>query len=99
MKSIFVSVVLLSIAIPCRSQQQNRFDIVTFTSPPGWTRLDSNGAALLQSARTRNGLTSFGQIYLFPSRAAGGDAVGNFAEEWRIHVTSNIGPNDQPQPA
>ena len=98
MKTIPFSILLLSIAVPCAAQTREKFDIVTFACPRAWTRVDSNGGILLESARTRNGLTSFGQIYLYPSRAAGGSAVSNFADEWRTHVTAHLGPNDQPEP-
>ncbi len=77
--------------------QKETFDIASFTRPKGWERLDTNGVTLLYHSTTSNGLTSFCQIFLFPSRDANDDAAKNFQDEWTNHIMRATGITTIPQ--
>ncbi len=66
--------------------QTDSFDIATFKAPKGWQRVDSNGVLLFHDYRTQNNLTSFCQIFVFPSKASTKSPEKNFADEWNLRV-------------
>lgn len=71
--------------------QSEKFDIASFAPPKGWQRLDSNGMLAFHNYSTNNGLTSFCQIYLYPSRAGSNNATNEFNEEWNSKVALQAG--------
>ena len=77
--------------------QKQKFDIATFTPPRGWQQIDSNGIILLQQSRVKNGLTSFCQIYLFPSQASSGNTTTDFMTEWNYRVVRSTGTREIPK--
>ena len=76
--------------------QTDSFDIATFTAPKGWQRLDSNGVLLFHDYRTKNNLTSFCQIFIYPSKASSNSAEKNFADEWNLRVAQPTGTRAKP---
>jgi hypothetical protein len=76
--------------------QKEVFDMATFVAPRGWDRVDSNGVILFQVYKGNNS-TSFCQIFLYPSRAAGNDAMSNFETEWNNRVTRMVGNEVKPE--
>ncbi len=76
--------------------QTEKFDIASFTPPKGWQRMDSNGVLAFQDYRTTNGLTSFCQIILYPSRAGGASVIKEFNEEWNTKVKTQAGLKANP---
>lgn len=77
--------------------QKQKFDIASFIPPNEWQRLDSNGVVLLQDAKTSNGqLTSFCQIFLYPSRESRSNATTNFKQEWNGRVAIPTGCKAKP---
>src|SRR4030095_5968943 len=95
MKQIFALSFALSILTHSYSQSE-KFDIASFTPPQGWQRLDSNGVLIFHDYKTKNNLTSFGKIILFPSRASNNNAEKNFADEWDSRVTKPTGDKTKP---
>jgi hypothetical protein len=92
-------ILLMAIVISTTSlnAQKETFDIATFTRPKGWQRLDTNGVTLLYQSKTKNGLTDFCQIFLFPSRDANDDAAKNFQDDWTNHIMRATGTTVTPQ--
>src|SRR6185295_6159171 len=76
--------------------QTEKFDIATFIPPKNWQRIDSNGIVCFLNERTTNGLTSFCQLFLYPSRASSDDASKNFNEEWNAKVIKTTGSTTKP---
>jgi hypothetical protein len=77
--------------------QRETYDIATFTAPEGWERIDSNGIIMFQDSKTNNGLTSFCQIFLYPSRPSNNNAIENFQLAWIDHVTKSTGTKAKPK--
>jgi len=77
--------------------QTESFDIASFTAPPGWQRIDSNGKLGFFDAKTTNGMTSFCQIVLFPSRASSGNAMMDFNDEWKLRIVPSTGYTQKPK--
>lgn len=77
--------------------QTETFDIATFTPPTGWQRIDSNGVVAFFDSKTANGLTSFCQIFLYPSRRSSGNASTDFKTEWNLKVTQPARTNKKPK--
>ena len=88
--------VLVSVARPAAPQAAT-FDIASFTSPPGWQRVDQNGLLQLQSQRTVNGRTTSCQIFLFASHPGAAGAAQNFAAEWARLIAQPFGVAGLPQ--
>ncbi len=82
-----IIVVMIGISMPIAAQKES-FDLASFTSPKGWTRIDSNGVMGFQDYRVKNDQTTFCQILLFKSRASKENAQKNFEDEW-IHRVAN----------
>ena len=76
--------------------QTEKFDIATFSPPSGWQRSDSNGVLIFHDYKTKNNLTSFCQIVLFPSRASKNNASTNFKDEWNLRVAQPTGSKVKP---
>jgi hypothetical protein len=95
MKKILLMATVVSTTL--LQAQKETFDIATFTRPKGWERLDTNGVTLLYQSKTANGLTSFCQIFLFPSHDANDDAAKNFQDEWANHIVKATGTTVTPQ--
>lgn len=76
--------------------QSEKFDIATFVPPHGWQRLDSAGVLAFHNYRTAGGLTSFGQIILFPSWASNNSPIKNFEQEWNNKVVNVTGAKTKP---
>ncbi len=76
--------------------QTEKFDIASFNPPQGWQRMDSNGVVIFHDYKTKNNLTSFGQIILFPSRATKTNATANFKDEWNLKVVQPTGTKAKP---
>lgn len=66
--------------------QTESFDIATFKRPQGWERIDSNGVTVIHDLKTNNGLTSFCQIFLYPSQRTSGNAAKDFSKAWSDYV-------------
>jgi hypothetical protein len=81
--------------------QTETFDIASFVAPKGWQRIDTNGVLAFIDSKTSNGLTSFCQIYLFPSYQGNGTPEKNFETEWSNKVVKTGGSSAKPvmQPA
>ena len=77
--------------------QSEKFDIASFNPPKGWQRIDSNGMILFHNYVTNNGLTSFCQIFLYPSRAGSNDASKEFNDEWNSKIALPTGIKTMPQ--
>jgi hypothetical protein len=98
MKKIFLQLIMVFSIMNVFAQTET-FDIATFTPPQGWQRIDSNGAVLFHDYRAENGLTSFCQIFLYPSRAGDNDAQKNFQAEWKNRVVRTTGTREKPKTA
>ena len=77
--------------------QTETFDIATFIRPQGWQRIDSNGTVAFFNSTTSNGLTSFCQVFLYPSHASNNSAEKNFLLEWTNRVTKTTGSKTKPK--
>jgi hypothetical protein len=77
--------------------QTETFDIASFTPPKGWQRIDSNGTVAFFNSKTTNGLTSFCQLFLYPSRASNSSPEKNFQAEWTNHVAKTTGNKTIPK--
>ena len=86
MKKKYLALVMTVFITMSLAAQTDSFDIATFKAPKGWQRLDSNGVLLFHDYRTKNNLTSFCQIFVFPSKASGNNAQKNFSDEWNLRV-------------
>jgi hypothetical protein len=95
MKKIFAFLFAMSMITQVFPQTE-KFDIATFIPPQGWQRLDSNGVLAFHDYRTADGLTSFGQIVLFPSWASKNTPAKNFQQEWDNRVVKSTGANTKP---
>src|SRR5262249_40755145 len=95
MKKIFVLLCALFMMIAGFSQTEN-FDIASFVAPKGWQRIDTNGVLAFIDTKTSNGLTSFCQIYLFPSYQSSSTPEKNFETEWTNKVTRITNNNAKP---
>ena len=78
------------------SGQTETFDIATFSPPPGWQRVDSNGMILFHDYKMANGLNSFCQIFLYPSVQSSGNAEKDFNNSWSVLVTKPTGTQTKP---
>jgi len=92
MKKIFLLLTCLVTFCFLRAQIE-KFDIARFIAPAGWQRVDSNGVVAFLDSRINNGLTSFCQIFLYPSHASSGNASGDFTSEWDARVVKPTGTN------
>ena len=95
MKQILALLLTMSILTQSFSQTE-KFDVASFLPPKGWQRSDSNGVILFHDYKTKNNLTSFCQIILYPSRASNANAASNFNEEWNLKVTQPTGDKTKP---
>ena len=95
MKKILMMASIIS-AVTLQAQTET-FDIASFIAPKGWQRVDSNGVVAFFNSKTNNGLTSFCQIFLFPSRDANDDASKNFQDEWTVRIMRSTGAKSIPQ--
>src|SRR5688572_16812337 len=86
MKKKYLALVITSVITMGLAAQTDSFDIATFKAPKGWQRVDSNGVLLFHDYRTQNNLTSFCQIFVFPSKASNKSAEKNFTDEWNLRV-------------
>jgi hypothetical protein len=77
--------------------QTEKFDIASFTPPQGWQRIDSNGKLGFFDAKTNNGLTTFCQILLYPSRNSSGNAMKDFTQDWSSKIVKNTGYKNKPK--
>src|SRR5262245_10714033 len=76
--------------------QTENFDIASFVAPTGWQRIDTNGVLAFIDSKTSNGLTSFCQIYLFPSYQSSNAPEKNFETEWSNKVVRTTNNNVAP---
>ena len=76
--------------------QTENFDIASFVAPKGWQRIDTNGVLAFIDSKTSNGLTSFCQIYLFPSYQSSNTPEKNFETEWNNKVVRTSNSNAKP---
>lgn len=90
MKKIFLITVITFLHTYMQAQTE-KFDIASFIPPAGWQRIDSNGMLLFHNYRTDNGMTSFCQVFIFPSRASNNTPVKNFREEWNNRIAKTTG--------
>src|SRR6476620_10600650 len=99
MKRFFLMTVVIS-NLSLQAQTEN-FDIASFVAPKGWQRIDTNGVLAFIDSKTSNGLTSFCQIYLFPSYQSSNTPEKNFETEWSNKVVKTAGISAKPvmQPA
>ncbi len=78
--------------------QADRYDIVEFTTPPGWTKAVDDSAASL--SRTDSNGQTYGAIVVLKSLPAGADSRKNFQVVWDIlspEYASSVGaPTMQP---
>ena len=95
MKKIFLQLFVIFHFVSVFAQKE-KFDIATFTPPQGWQRIDSNGIVLFVNSKTVNGLTSFCQIFLFPSQQSNTQPSGAFQSEWNKHVVIPTGSTEKP---
>ena len=95
MKMVITLSISLLVALRVFSQS-GHYDIVHFTAPPGWQRLDSNGVLAFHTYKTSNGLTSFCQIILFPSRPSNKAPIKNFQDEWKDRVVKTTSTKAKP---
>jgi hypothetical protein len=74
------------------SENQDTFEFVTFTPPPGWS------VSQVEAGRrySRSEPDGVGVIQLLASRPATGPAAREFAEMWRAHAEPIAGPPPQP---
>ena len=79
--------------------QTETFDIAKFIPPVGWQRIDSNGVVAFLDSKTNNGLTSFCQIFLYPSRSSKDAPLKNFQTEWNNRVVKSTGTKEKPTTA
>jgi hypothetical protein len=96
MKKLLLQLLFLIVIVNVSGQSQ-KFDIASFIPPQEWQRLDSNGKVGFFDSKTINGLTSFCQILLYPSRAGGGNAFKNFNEDWNNKVVKTTGYKGTPK--
>jgi hypothetical protein len=96
MRKIFLHLFVIFLFVNVNAQKE-KFDIATFTPPQGWQRIDSNGIKLFFNSKTTNGLTSFCQIFLYPSQQSKGPASSDFQSEWNKHVTIPTGSTEKPK--
>lgn len=76
--------------------QTETFDIASFVAPKGWQRIDTNGVVAFIDSKTSNGLTSFCQIYLFPSYPSNNTPEKNFETEWNNKVVRSSNTDAKP---
>jgi len=95
MKKFFTLFITIAVSITVYAQSE-KFDIASFNPPQGWQRMDSNGVVIFHDYKTKNNLTSFGQIILFPSRAAKTSAATNFKDEWNLKIAQPTGTKAKP---
>lgn len=74
------------------SDNQDTFEFVTFTPPPGWPMSHADEGRRY----TRSEPDGVGVIQLLSSRPATGSAAQLFAEMWRAHAEQIAGPPPQP---
>ena len=96
MKKIFFYAIALCICINAFAQTET-FDIATYTAPMGWQRMDSNGVRLYQDSKTVNGLTSFCQLYMYPSHTGSGNAAKDFKTEWDTRIVKAVKTTAKPK--
>ncbi|MFI5156599.1 MAG: hypothetical protein ACHQEM_10450 [Chitinophagales bacterium] len=77
--------------------QTETFDLASFVPPKGWQRIEKNGILAFSNSRTNGRLTSFCQIFLFPSKESPNDPMRNFEAEWQLHVAGPTGVTTKPQ--
>jgi len=94
MKKILTMVVTIS-TLSLQAQTEN-FDIASFVAPKGWQRIDTNRVLAFVNSKTSNGLTSFCQIYLFPSYQSSNTPEKNFETEWNNKVVKTTNNNAKP---
>jgi hypothetical protein len=94
MKKILVMAMIMS-SLSLQAQTET-FDIASFVAPKGWQRIDTNGVLAFVDAKTSNGLTSFCQIYLFPSYRSSSTPEKNFETEWNNKVVKTTNNNTKP---
>ena len=95
MKKLLAVFFATSILISAFAQTE-KFDIARFNPPQGWQRMDSNGVLIFHDYKTKDNLTSFCQIVLFPSRSTKSNAAVNFNDEWNLRVTQPTGSKVKP---
>ena len=95
MKKILMMAMVIS-TLSLRAQTET-FDIASFVAPKGWQRIDTNGVLAFIDSKTSNGLTSFCQIYLFPSYQSSSTPEKNFETEWSNKVVKTAGSRTKPK--
>src|ERR1700754_2421723 len=94
-KRFLLAISLLWIIVS--SAQTETFDIATFIPPKGWQRLDSNNTVVFYDTKTKDGLTSFCQIFLYPSKKSTGKPATDFSAAWKDIVVKNTRTKAKPQ--
>ncbi|HMC84785.1 MAG TPA: hypothetical protein VKI61_04640, partial [Chitinophagaceae bacterium] len=96
MRNIILCAAALLLATNIMAQKEN-FDLATFIAPSGWHRVDSNGVILFQNSKMSNGLSHFGQIFLFHSHAGSGNPTQDFNAEWHDRIERSTGTKTIPK--
>ncbi len=80
-----------------QTNDENTFDIATFTAPTGWQRVNGDGNLLFQiSSRNFIGIQTYCQIVLFASRSSSASPHDNFLTQWRAIAAKGLAPPGQP---
>ena len=74
---------------------QEKFDIVTYTSPPGWTV--QKGADAVQFLKEDKAAGTFCLVTLYKSVDAGADPRANFDDAWTALVVGSLKTDAKPQ--
>src|SRR6185436_15475413 len=94
MKKILLMAMIMS-TLSLQAQTES-FDIASFVAPKGWQRIDTAGVLAFVDTKTTNGLTSFCQIFLFPSYQSNDAPAKNFETEWNNKVIKGTGSTAKP---
>jgi hypothetical protein len=99
MRPKYLALLITAVVAMPLAAQKSKFDIATFTPPTGWQRADTNGILMFHDYRTRNNLTSFCQLFIFPSRESSLDHTRNFTDEWNTRVAQPTQSSARPTTA
>ena len=91
------SFLLLFFCVLTSSAQQERFDIATYTVPPGWKKVN-NGADVVGYAITNNKKGTYCQLAIFKSMPTTGSARLDFDTDWNDLISKPYGIMVKPEP-
>jgi hypothetical protein len=94
MKNV-ASIFIVLLAIPSFAQQEETFDLVTYTTPKGWQKELLKNSISFTSVN--NATNTWCQIHIMKSTTSKGNIEADFESEWQELIVANYKPTETRQ--